>query len=108
MVNPFKFPWEKEEMAKKTPAKVNKSGAIRDYVTKNPDAKPKAVAEALTAKKIEVTPALVSIVKNKMGAKKPKAKKAAKATGTTSLTTLLDAAKQCGGLDNAISIFLNP
>ena len=49
-----------------TPAakpEVNKSKAIRDYQTKNPNAAPKAVAEALAKQGIDVTPTYVNTIK---------------------------------------------
>lgn len=67
-------------MAKKKAAKkqetsksvgVNKSAAIRDYKTANPDAGPKAIVEALAAQGITVSAAQVSttlsMAKKKMG-----------------------------------------
>jgi hypothetical protein len=47
----------------------NKSEAIRNYLTKHPNAMPVAVVAALSKKHIEVTPGLVSNIKNKMKAK---------------------------------------
>ena len=61
--------------------KVNKSEMIRQQLKsmKPSERSPKAVAEALKAKGIDVTPGLVGIVKMKMGPKKRKAKIKAKA-----------------------------
>lgn len=58
-------------MAKK---KVNKSQAIRDYVTANPSASAKAVVAALARKRIKVTPATVATVKSKAGLTKSRRK----------------------------------
>ncbi len=49
------------KMAKKR--KVNKSEAVRDYYAQHPDAKPKAVSEALAERGIKVSPASVSTIK---------------------------------------------
>ncbi len=46
--------------------KRNKSAAIRAYLEANPEAGPTQVVEALKAKKMTVTPTLVSNVKNRM------------------------------------------
>lgn len=63
-------------MAKRRSASgINKSELIRKYVTENPSAKPKAVAEALSASTGEkFTPVFVSTIKSadkKRGGKKP-------------------------------------
>lgn len=65
----------KKKAAKKQEASesggVNKSAAIRDYKTANPDAGPKAIVEALAAQGITVSAAQVSttlsMAKKKMG-----------------------------------------
>ncbi|MEM6469602.1 MAG: hypothetical protein AAF802_08510 [Planctomycetota bacterium] len=51
-------------MAKKKTSGVNKSAAIRDYLSANSQAKPAAVAAALKAQGIEVDAQYVSIVKS--------------------------------------------
>ena len=61
-------------MAKKT---VNKSQAVRDYLSAHPDAMPKDVRAALAKEGIEVSRVLVSTVKNKLN-KPSTTKKAAK------------------------------
>lgn len=43
--------------------KLSNSEHIRRFIAKNPDAKPKAIKEALAKKNIEVTDALVSKIK---------------------------------------------
>lgn len=57
-------------MAKKRKAKanqsINRSEAIREYLTNNPQATPKVVIAALAEEGIEVKAGLVSFVKNKM------------------------------------------
>ncbi len=45
---------------------VNKSQAIREYLTANPDVKPIDVAKALSDKGIDVSPAFVSQIKLKL------------------------------------------
>lgn len=54
------FELGENEMAKKT---VNKSQAIRDYLSANRNAMPKAIIEGLAAKGTKVSAALVSAVK---------------------------------------------
>ena len=51
----------------KTVAKVNKSQAIRDFVTANRSASAKEVVAELALKKIKVTAAMVANVKSKAG-----------------------------------------
>ena len=60
-------------MAKKR--SVNKSQAVRDYLSAQPDAMPKDVMAALAQKGIKVSRVLVSTVKNKLN-KSGTAKKA--------------------------------
>jgi hypothetical protein len=116
-------------MAKKTSG-PNKSQAIREYYEAHPDAKPKAVVEALAAKGVVVTPAFVSTIKStsinkgpkpaaakgkrgpkpgasvkapKVAAAKPAA---AKSTGGVSIDTLIKAkslVKELGGIESAMS-----
>ncbi len=65
-------------MAKKS--SVNKSQAVRDYLSAQPDAMPKDVRAALAKKGIEVSRVLVSTIKgklNKTGTAKKSAKKVA-------------------------------
>jgi len=50
----------------RTGKKVNKSAAIRDFLSKNPDAKPKRVVEILADRSVAVSAAFVSQVKLKM------------------------------------------
>lgn len=61
-------------MAKKRAAReAGKSQAVRDYLDKNPDAGPKQVVEGLAAQGINVSRALVGIVKYRSGPKRRKA-----------------------------------
>ena len=50
-------------MGRKKASGVNKSQVIREYLSKNPDASPKQVVEALGAEGIEVSEGLASNVK---------------------------------------------
>jgi len=59
----------KSKRARSTKAsgkEVNKSAAIRDVLTRNPDSKPQAIAEALAGQGVQVSAAFVSQVKLKM------------------------------------------
>lgn len=72
-------------MAKKKSGGPNKSAAIRDYVTANPEAKPPEIVGAMKQQGIEVSPAFVSTIKSKTlgsGAKKKKGRKAGRPKGT--------------------------
>ena len=97
-------------MAKRKKAGVNKSQAIRDHLTKQPDDGPKAVVAALRTKKIKVTEGLVSKVKGaSAGKRKRRRKKKAATTQSTvsdkiSISTLVQAKKmadQLGGIEKA-------
>jgi hypothetical protein len=92
-------------MAKKRGG-TNLSAEIRKYVAANPKAKPKAVAEALTAAGIKVTPVYVSTIvsndRRKSGKGKRRGRKAA-AKGDL-FANLLQAKKlvdKLGGIDAA-------
>ena len=52
-------------MAKKKSGGPNKSAAIREYVTANPEAKPPEIVGAMKDQGIEVSPAFVSTIKSK-------------------------------------------
>lgn len=78
---------------------VNKSAAIRDYAAANQSAKPREIAEALTAKGISVTSHTVSQVLytakkqgggNRRGAKKKTARGTAAGAGRRSVQTVDD------------------
>lgn len=45
---------------------TNRSAAIRNYLSKHPNAKPREVAEKLAAKGVKVSNTYVSVVKSKM------------------------------------------
>ena len=83
-------------MAKKKSAGVNKSQLIRDYMAANPDASPKAVAEAMSAQGVVVSAQFVSTTKSnakKAAGKKP-GKRGPKPKGSDSIGT---------GLNNGIA-----
>ena len=95
-------------MAKRKRARggPNKSDAIRDYLAKNKDAKPKEIIEALAKQGIKVSQALVGNVKFTSGKKTVKAKKKAGRPPRADLTAadLLEAkrlADQLGGISKA-------
>ncbi len=75
-------------MAKKTASGgVNKSQAIRDYLSEKPGATASEICPALKEKGIEVTPGLVSQVKSTIGDKKPKTRKTTKKKKTSAKKT---------------------
>lgn len=88
--------------------KVNKSQAIRDYVTANPTASAKEVVAAMAKKKIDVSPQTVATVKFKAGlTKKRKGGKAARngKNGNLDVAALIEAKKfvdKAGSVDQAI------
>ena len=98
-------------MAKRKRARSgpNKSQAIRDYLAKNKNAKPKEVIEALAKQGIEVSHALVGNVKYGSRKKAVKAKKKRRRVGrppqaVLSADDLLQAKKmadQLGGISKA-------
>ncbi|MEN1677945.1 MAG: hypothetical protein AAGJ46_00020 [Planctomycetota bacterium] len=105
-----------KKTVKKASGKVNKSQAIRDYDKANPGQGPTAIAKALSAKGIDVSPPQVSNVLSAAGKKKTKkrkpgpkpgpkpGRKAAAATGKVSVDSLVDAknfAEKVGGVDAA-------
>ena len=63
-------------MAKKAKGEVNKSAAIRELLTKNPEATASEVTTTLAGKGIKVAPNLYYFVKGKMSGKKGRRKKA--------------------------------
>ena len=67
---------EVQELASGQPA-VSKSKAVRDYLKQHRGALPVAVAEALKAQGVDVTPNQVSNIKYQMGLKKKGRRKAA-------------------------------
>ena len=97
-------------MAKRT-RRVNKSEAIRDYLAKHPDAKPKAIIAAMKGRGITVSDSLANAVKyekGKSGKKKvtkaPVSRGAKAASGSLSADDLLEAkslADRLGGIERA-------
>ena len=63
----------------RTKSEVNKSQAIRDFLTQNPKAKAKAVVEALGKTGVAVNEGLVYAVKGGMSERKKRKKRVAKA-----------------------------
>lgn len=100
-------------MSTKTEVDVNKSDKIREYLksVKPSDRSPTAVAKALKAKGIEVSPAFVSQIKTKINGKKDRKKKAIKSkpkrskakamTPHQSLLNAKDFLNSAGGLSEA-------
>jgi hypothetical protein len=98
---------------KKRDTSVNKTAEVLNYSSANKDAKPKAIAEALTAKGVPVTATYVSSIlsshKRKSGKKLAGRKAAAgkpAGNGTVTLETIVAAAKfikSAGGIENAKS-----
>lgn len=72
---------------------VNKSQAIRDYLTAHVGAKPKEVVDALAAQQIVVSPNMVSMIKAKQGIKKARAEKMPSVNNLDHVVTLYRAAK---------------
>ena len=84
--------------------KVNKSAAIRDYKASHPDAKPKEIAEALTAKHgVTITASAVSTtLYNAVKLKKsPSPKSKASASSGVSIEAAVELVKAAGGLEQA-------
>lgn len=70
-------------------ARGGRSEAIREYLEKHPEAKPKEIREALASAKIDVSPALVAQVSSKFrhgGKKAAGGKRGAKASATANGT----------------------
>ena len=89
--------------AKSTPAasdaKVNKSAAIRDYLSAAPEAKPKEIVAALAEKGITVSPNMVSIVKAKTKIKTARRKAAGSSNNAGGERD------RAGGLDAALILY---
>ena len=99
-------------MARKSAGGTNKSEVIRNYKRDNPDAGPKAIAEALTKAGSKVTPAFVSTVlsndKRKSGKPGRRGRKRGRTAGSGSsdgaMNQLIQAKKlsdQLGGIEKA-------
>lgn len=80
-------------------AKVNKSAAIREYLSVHADARPKDIVAALAEKGITVSPNMVSIVKAKTKIKSAR-RQAAKSADNGAKN-----ASQAGGLDAALVLY---
>jgi hypothetical protein len=101
----------KSTSRKSASRQVNKSAAIRDFASKNPSLGPTAIAQALSAKGIPVSPSFVSVVKGKSsGPKRARNRRSSGSTvrrtgGATVSIDQLKAAKrfanQMGGIDKA-------
>ncbi len=106
-------------MAKKKTKKrkVNKSQEARDFMTDNPDVKPKGVSEALAKRGIKMSPQAVSTIKYTMRKTGGPKRRVGKATGSRKrvarrggnqvLDSLLVAKKmseQLGGIDKANTV----
>lgn len=79
--------------------KVNKSAAIREYLSAHQGAKPKEVVAALKERGIDVSPNVVSIVKAKVKIKSARKKRA---TGDGGPAVQ---AGQADGLDAALTLY---
>lgn len=98
-------------MAKKSASGINKSELIRSYVAANPEAKPKAIAAALSTQTGEkFTPTFVSTIKTKL--KKDGGKKAGKrgrkpkaAMGTGFDNGVVASVGRAHGISAALPIF---
>lgn len=99
-------------MAKNTPAgdgKVNRSQAVRDFLTENPSADSKAVIAGLAEKGVRVAPTMVYYVKSKLRQTRLKAKRerVAASSRQTALHNpvevvlrVKDLAREVGGIAN--------
>jgi hypothetical protein len=99
-------------MTKSAPAdggKVNKSQAVREYLTANPTADSQAVIDAMAAKGVKVAPTLVYYVRSKLGQARRKAKRervaaSSRQTGASNPVELVlrvkDLAREVGGIAN--------
>src|SRR5688572_20198658 len=97
------------ETQTEAPPKINKSEAIRLYIGEHPEAKPKAISEALTAQGIKVDATFVSTIRSKMGGNQGTGKKAAgKAAkggdGLKAIESAHDLIIAAGGLTEARNI----
>lgn len=85
--------------------KVNKSAAIREYLSSNPDAKPKEIVAALKKDRIRVSPQMVSTIKGKVGSPKKRGRKpTVAANGHVNMDQLLAAkvfVQRCGSIEEA-------
>ena len=96
-------------MAKAAKKKQTKSGAVREYLAKKPNAGPTEVSKALKARGIAVSPAHVSNVKQTTKPKpaKKRGPTVVSASDSVSLVQLVEArrfAAQVGGVDAAVGL----
>lgn len=89
-------------MAKKKSG-PNKSLAIRDYLTANPDAKPKEIVGAMKSKGLKVSAQFVSTVKSNSKTKGP-AKRPGRPAGAKSKTTLVRKSAVSRGGSDTVSV----
>jgi hypothetical protein len=94
-------------MAKKAAAggeaPVNKSAAIRDYLTKSANAMPKEVVAALAANGITVSPQMVSVIKAKSKVKSARTR--AKASASSKSAFAASELQTSHGLDAALLLY---
>ncbi len=82
--------------------KVNKSAAIREYLTAHHGAMPKEISAALKAKGIDVSPQMVSMIKAKQKIKKAH-RRASEATADDA--TAGAKTNRAAGLDAALALY---
>jgi hypothetical protein len=82
---------------------VNKSAAIRDYLGKNPEAKPKEIVAALLEQGITVSAQMVSVIKAKSKVKsaRTRARASAKSKSASASSDL----QSSHGLDAALLLY---
>ena len=83
--------------------KVNKSAAIREYLTANKGAMPKETSAALKAKGIDVSPQMVSMIKAKSKIKKAQ-RRADRAVASKDSTAGVQT-NRVAGLDAALLLY---
>src|SRR4051794_11665017 len=89
--------------------KVNKSQAVREYLTANPKADSQAIIAALAEKGVKVAPTMVYYVRSKLGQARRKEKRervaaSSRETGTRNPVEVVlrvkDLAREVGGIAN--------
>jgi hypothetical protein len=89
--------------------KVNKSQAVRDFLTTNPDADSKAVIAGLADQGIKVAPTMVYYVRSKLGQARRKARRervaaSSRQSGASNPVEVVlrvkDLAREVGGIGN--------
>ena len=96
---------------KKSTKKVNKTAAIRAYLSEHPNAKPSEATEALKQQGFDISPGYFSMIKSTLNKKQPGKKVARKGKTTSanptdlvSLDSMLEAKKfvvEVGGIEKA-------